>query len=456
MKKSSSQNAGRHRTSNTPSPKCKNGAAPNFHALLDGFVQGVIVHRNFKPLYVNKAFADLFGYSGAEEILEMPLLRALVPDDVWPRLEQEYDEMMRGLKPQVIGRSRGVRKNGQEIWVAVTLRVIDWPAGPAMMLTAYDITRQVELEYSLLKNEQKLRSVLEVLPYPVYIARRSDGQILFVNRKSCLLFQKSAGQFLRSTAVDLYVDPRDRENLLTLFKSVTDVRDIEVRMKTAQGKIFIAELASILLEYNGAPAFLVALNDVSQRKVLEAELFRQASTDALTGISNRGHFQNLAEQEVRRARRFSRDLTVMMIDIDFFKPINDTFGHAAGDVVLQGIVKRALESLRQSDSIGRMGGEEFAVVLPETPLSAAYEVADRLRAHIEQKPIIIGHSAVSCTVSVGVAQLSSEDSGVEDLLRRADDALYAAKKAGRNRVELAVDVTREERAPETKDRRKKK
>jgi len=343
---------------------------------------------------------------------------------------------MRGMKNPFIGRSRGVCKNGQEIWVAATLKVVDWPDGPAMMLTVYDITRQVELEYSLLKNEQKLRSILEILPYPIYIARRSDGKILFVNRKTCLLFQRSAGQFLRTTAIDLYVDPQDRVNLHNLFKTVSDIRDIEVRMKTSHGRVFIAELAAILLDFNGASAFLVALNDISQRKDLEAELFRQASTDALTGISNRGHFQNLAEQEVRRARRFSRNLTAMMIDIDLFKPINDTYGHATGDSIIKGVVKRALESLRQSDSIGRVGGEEFAVVLPETPLKAAFEVAERLRKHIEEKPIIADHRAISCTVSIGVAQLSPEDSGIEDLIRRSDKALYAAKKGGRHRVVL--------------------
>jgi diguanylate cyclase (GGDEF)-like protein/PAS domain S-box-containing protein len=415
----------------------KRGRVPNFKALIDDSVQGILVHRNFKALYVNDALASLFGYSSADEILDLPLLRPLVPDDIWPRFEVEYDEMMRGMKPPFIGRSRAVKKNGQELWLALTLRVIKWPGGPAMMMTAFDITRQVELEYNLLKNEQKLRSVLEILPYPVYIARKSDGQLLFVNRKSCLLFQRSASQFLHTKAVDLYVDPQDRINLHNLFKSVQDIRDIEVRMKTAQGRVFIAELAAILLDFNGAPAFLVALNDISQRKELEAELFRQASTDALTGISNRRHFQNLAEQEVRRARRFSRDLTAMMIDIDLFKPINDTFGHATGDTIIQGIVKRALESLRQSDSIGRVGGEEFAVVLPETSLAAAYEVAERLRNHIQEKPIIAGHVAVSCTVSIGIAQLSPQDSHIEDLLHRADLALYAAKKGGRNRVERA-------------------
>jgi diguanylate cyclase (GGDEF)-like protein/PAS domain S-box-containing protein len=449
MRKNSTDHAPSRRRGAKPHDRGHKGETPDYRGFLDGFAQGVIIHRNFKPLYANEAFAKLFGYETAKDILAMPLLRPLVPDDLWPRLEVEYDEMIHGSKKSMFGRSRGVRKNGQEFWAAVTLCVVEWPDGPAMMLTAHDVTRQVELEYSLLKNEQKLRSVLEILPYPIYIARREDGRILFVNRKSCLLFQKSAGQFLRTAAVDLYVDPQDRENLLTLFKTVSDVRDIEVRMKTAQGRIFIAELASILIDYNGAPSFLVALNDISQRKVLEAELFRQASVDALTGISNRGHFQNLAEQEVRRARRFSRDLAAMMIDIDLFKPINDTFGHAAGDAILQSIVKRAIERLRQSDCIGRVGGEEFAVVLPETSLNAAYEVADRLRAHIQEKPVIVGHEAISCTVSIGVAQLVPEDSTFEDLLRRADKALYIAKQSGRNRVERDDGVKKEEGAGKT-------
>ena len=410
---------------------------PDFKMLVDGAVQGVIIHRNFKPLYVNRAFAELFGYSGTKEIMAMPLLRELVPDDVWPRLETEYDDMMRGAKQATVGRSRGVHKDGHEIWVAITMRVIDWEGADAIILTAFDITNQVEIEHDLLKNEQRLRSVLEILPYPIFVARRKDGQILFVNRKSCLLFQQSAGQFLRMKSADLFVDQKDRESLGQLLDSVSDIRDIEVQMKAAQGRVFTAELAAITLDYAGAPAVMVALNDISQRKEMEAELFRQASTDSLTGISNRRYFQNQAEQEVRRARRFARDMTVMMIDIDHFKAINDKHGHATGDAVIQGVVKRALESLRQSDSIGRIGGEEFAVLLPETGLAAAYDVAERLRAHMAAKPIIAGRIAVECTVSIGVAQLSAQDGSIDDLLHRADLALYAAKNNGRNRVEQA-------------------
>ena len=443
----------RRRRSPQASDRRKGGetaAAPDFRAFIDQAVQGVVIHRNFKPLYVNRAFADLFGYRFPNEIMAMPILRSLVPDDEWPRLEEQYDEMMRGAKESVVGRARGLKKSGQEIWVAITMRAVDWPNGEkafgksenklegrAMMVTAFDITKQVELEHNLLKTEQRLRAVLEVLPYPIYIARRSDGQMLFVNRKSCLLFQQGVGQLLRGHSSQLYVEPKDRENLLKLLENVPDIREVEVQMKTGQGRVFTAEIAAITLEYSGAAAVLVALNDISQRKEMEAELFRQASTDALTGISNRRYFQSQAEQELRRARRFARDMTVMMIDIDHFKAINDEHGHAAGDAVIQNVVKRAQDCLRQSDSIGRIGGEEFAVLLPETALNAAYDVAERLRNHIQERPLIAGHTAVPCTVSIGIAQLSAQDGSIDELFHQADLALYSAKNKGRNRVEIA-------------------
>ena len=233
------------------------------------------------------------------------------------------------------------------------------------------------------------------------------------------------------------MNPQDHDNLRSLLESVRDMREIEVRMKTAQGREFTAEMAAIFMDYGGEPAVLVSLNDISQRKQLEAELFHQASIDSLTGISNRRYFMVQAESEMRRARRFGRDLSVMMIDLDHFKPINDRLGHATGDAVLAGVVKVALESLRQSDVMGRLGGEEFAVILPETGLAAAVDAANRLRQFIAKGPVIALKTAVTCTASVGVAQMKDEDGSIDDLLHRADEALYRAKEQGRDRVETA-------------------
>lgn len=413
------------------------GGAPNFADMIENAAQGIVVHRHFKPLYANAAFAQLFGYDTVDDVMALPLLRPLIPDDLWAQAELDYDDLIHGRRKALIVRTRGLRRDGQEIWMSVTERAIEWDGKPAVQLNLFDITHHMVMEHNLLRAEQHLRAILEILPYPIYIARRPDGQVLFVNRKTCLLFQQSAGQLLRGHSSDFFVKPEERDELRTLLETIPDIRDVEVAMKTATGRQFVAEIAAIKIEYASQPAVLVALNDISQRKELEAELFRQASTDSLTGIGNRRHFLGLAEQELRRAKRFNRDLTVMMLDIDHFKSINDTHGHAVGDAVLQGMVKRSLESLRQSDFMGRLGGEEFGVVLPETGLDAAEDVAERLRQHLAERSIVAERLAVPCTVSIGLAHLSSQDGTIDDLLHRADQALYRAKSGGRNRVEVA-------------------
>ena len=410
---------------------------PDFRDLVENSVQGVLVHRNFRPLYANAAVAELFGYESAEEIMDLPLIRPLIPEDMWAQAEQDYNDFIRGVKGQAITRARGRHKDGHEIWLSVSRRVVDWHGTPALHITAFDISKQMVIEQNLLKSEQHLRSVLEILPYPIYISRQPDGQILFVNRKSCLLFQKSAGQLLRSKSSEFFINPKDREELRQLLETISDIRDVEVAMKTGNGQEFVAEVAAIAMDYAGQRAVLVALNDISKRKELEAELFQQASTDALTGINNRRYFITQAEQELRRSRRFARDMAVMLIDIDHFKAVNDEHGHQVGDAVLQGTVKRALESLRQSDFIGRMGGEEFAVVMPETDITAARDAAERLRVHLAERPIIAERIGIPTTVSIGVAQLTGTDSTIDQLLQRADVALYRAKNGGRNRVEVA-------------------
>lgn len=409
---------------------------PDFQAMIEGAAHGILVHRNFKPLYANAMAAQVYGYTTPDDVMALPLLRPLIPTDAWAKAEADYDDLVHARRQPIIGRARAIRHDGQEIWLSITERVITWAGRAAVQLTFFDITHHVQREQTLLSAEQHLRSVLEILPYPIYITRIADGQLLFVNRKTCLLFQQSAGQLLKSFSGTFFVNPNDREELRQLLDTIPDIRDVEVMMKTAQGREFMAEIAAIKMDYAGQSAVLVALNDISARKEMEAELFRQASTDALTSLANRRHFMNLAEQEVRRAHRFGRPLTIMMLDLDHFKKINDTYGHGIGDSVLRETSRRAGESLRQSDVMGRLGGEEFAVLLPETDMRAARDVAERLRQHLAEQPIMADHTGISCTVSIGLAALAKDDSSIDHVLERADHALYRAKKQGRNRVEI--------------------
>jgi len=419
-------------------PRRKNDVFhPNFKDMVEGAVQGILVHRNFKPLYVNKAFAKLLGYKTKKSILEMPLIRPLYPKEDWAMIEDEYNNFIHGKEISSIGRMLCIDKKGKEIWVSSTKRIVNWDGKPAVQISAFDITKQVQIEQVMMDNEQKLRAVLEILPVPVYIARKSDGKILYVNRKTCLLLEQSTGPLLHSSSKDYFVDNEDIDRIHKMIDAVADVREVEVRMKTAQDRQFIAELAAISIVYSNEPAMLISMNDISQRKKLEEELFHQANTDSLTGISNRRYFMIQAEQEARRASRFRRQLSIIMMDLDHFKKINDTYGHAAGDSVLETVVRASLESLRESDIMGRLGGEEFAVLLPETSLDDAKEVAGRLLKDIAKKAAPTPKGAIYCTASLGIAQMKKKDSNIDDLLNRADDALFKAKEQGRNRISIA-------------------
>ncbi|MBP2295950.1 diguanylate cyclase [Azospirillum rugosum] len=165
-----------------------------------------------------------------------------------------------------------------------------------------------------------------------------------------------------------------------------------------------------------------------------AKLERLATVDPLTAVWNRRHFLELAGAELGRARRHGRRLSVFLLDLDHFKAVNDGYGHAAGDEVLRVAVSRAREALRTSDQIARFGGEEFAILLPETDLAGAHVVAERVRAAIAGAPVAVEGRAIPITGSLGVAEWDGVEPSIEQTLRRADTALYDAKQAGRNRV----------------------
>jgi diguanylate cyclase (GGDEF)-like protein/PAS domain S-box-containing protein len=183
---------------------------------------------------------------------------------------------------------------------------------------------------------------------------------------------------------------------------------------------------------------LAVVVDITERKRLEAELIRLARVDHLTGIWNRGYFMELLNGEVKRAHRHRKRLSVLLCDIDYFKRINDRYGHQAGDTALRRFAETAGTLLRTSDHLGRWGGEEFALALPETRLSGAHQTAERLRQQIEEMPVIHEGRHFSLTLSVGVCVLRKEDT-VESIIARADRALYKAKETGRNRVVVDSD-----------------
>lgn len=165
-------------------------------------------------------------------------------------------------------------------------------------------------------------------------------------------------------------------------------------------------------------------------------LENMAMTDALTGLANRRAMETVLQRDLSRAERDQTELSILTVDVDHFKRVNDTYGHAVGDVVLVHIANALREGLRAGDISARAGGEEFVVILPSTPLSGALIAAERLRARIEAARIVVEGTTIAITASIGAASIRGPGCAAraDDLLRRSDDALYQAKRAGRNRV----------------------
>lgn len=225
------------------------------------------------------------------------------------------------------------------------------------------------------------------------------------------------------------IDTQRRINAELRFNSET-LEDYAAHLaslaEAAEDSAQRAEAARLLLE-----------GEIAERRELEARLRELATTDSLTGALNRAESLAVGQRELEAAQRFQQSLAVLMLDIDYFKAINDRFGHAGGDQALRHIVAVLGSAIRSADALGRLGGEEFVIILPATAGEAAMQVAERLRALIAETPAGFHGETISMTVSIGLAITDPSDRSIDAVIGRADDALYRAKNAGRDRVMLA-------------------
>ncbi len=244
----------------------------------------------------------------------------------------------------------------------------------------------------------------------------------------------------------------DRENVLG--KSIQEVipryQDLLMRLQTSSEmgaemrldeKYFEIQSTPISDRGGASQGRIIMFYDITSRKQAEYELRLQAITDPLTGVLNRRQFFSLASPNFQQAKRYQRHLTTLMLDLDYFKQINDQHGHIIGDQVLISLAERLQEHIRTPDILARYGGEEFVILMPETDIESARTMAERLRTQIHENPIKTDIGPVSLTISIGIATLDIEiDSTIDRLIDRADQALYAAKQAGRNKVVIYEDI----------------
>jgi diguanylate cyclase (GGDEF)-like protein/PAS domain S-box-containing protein len=216
------------------------------------------------------------------------------------------------------------------------------------------------------------------------------------------------------------------------------VRD-EQRRRRATGGEFLAQTAIDAMRTDSGEllGFVEVFQDITEAKQRETRLYERATRDALTGACNRGHFVEMANLEIERARRFAEPLSLALIDIDHFKRVNDSYGHEVGDRAIVTLARIFMAQIRKIDLFGRLGGEEFGLLLPRANKEPAAEMLQRLRrVAAEQRVPVGGGREIGFTVSIGLASLRPNTHDLAELMRNADAALYQAKREGRNCVQV--------------------
>ncbi|MGL0960610.1 sensor domain-containing diguanylate cyclase [Vibrio vulnificus] len=301
-----------------------------------------------------------------------------------------------------------------------------------------------EMQYQRLQQskraEKQLQQLVNSAPIGILICDPRLN-ILMTNDFICQLFGMSEQDVLSHHPMD-FISLRSRELFQRYIQKTINEQDsqeiarADLLLMLPEKKDIPIEMAFSRLVFEGKPMIIMSITDISERKKLEAMLRNLAATDPLTGAFNRRSFMEQAEKSIKTCQRWNCPLSIMILDIDHFKQFNDSYGHAAGDLVLVELVKMADLSTREIDIIGRLGGEEFAVVLPGLGEKEAFEVAKRLRSVVENMQVNYEQQPLQMTISIGVATLqpSELNTPLEQLMKQADEGLYYAKAHGRNCV----------------------
>jgi diguanylate cyclase (GGDEF)-like protein/PAS domain S-box-containing protein len=423
-----------------------------FHLLVERSMHMICECRGGQVSYLNPAGAEMLRIRGIQGLLGWT---------IWDIFADEYRDIFAAdvealLAERTILPVRLRRFDGDifDAQILVT-RLHEQSANLDFMIEARDITghnravgalRQMnetlehkvaERTLELAREKMFVEGLLEAVPNPLWW-KDVDGRFLGYNRAFRQAHGVSGESWVGRRMEEVLPEADCSTAALADHDVVARARiEYEAAMTDAEGarrNVVVCKTTWRSGDANTPAGIIGVMMDITERKKMEAELRRLATTDAMTGCLNRRRFLELAQGEFIRSQRSRRPYTVLMLDIDHFKRINDNFGHPVGDEAIKALVAVCQATIRTPDHLGRLGGEEFAIVLPETTGDGAIFLAERLRKSVSKISLPTAQGAVEFTTSIGLAEFRPDDISAEATLSRADQALYRAKNGGRNRV----------------------
>ncbi len=423
---------------------------PSDGRFLNLLAEAVVVYDRFGTVvHHNDAALAILGVTSAELIGSSPYESRWMQtnEDGTPIPGAQSPVMIclrekRVVRDRIVGLNRG---DGVKIWLSVNAMPLgaDDATDPGGIVAVFDdITNRKSLERTIRRNEAQFRDILRYAPIGMTVVSL-DGRFRHVNDALCEIVGYTP-QELKDLTFREITHPDDLEadlaNLARLTVGAIPMYQREKRYIRKDGSIVWIQLTvSLLRDEIGTPlSFIAQVQDIGERREAMIRLQDISTRDPLTGLLNRRELETDLSDLVRAARQAGENITVVMADIDHFKRVNDTFGHAAGDEVLREIAKSVRRHVRRGDRVYRFGGEEFLIVFASSEVETVASV-ERIRQEVARSLTRFGTHEIATTISFGVATAGDGDpaSAAADLVRAADAALYRAKQGGRNRIEVA-------------------
>jgi len=388
-----------------------------------------------KIIEANQTLADILGYKNVAE------LKKINVKELYVRKEDRKKHLEKLEKLSVFFEEFQLkRRDNSAIWVRDYSHVVKGEDGKVLYYQGIivDITERKKMEEALKQSERDYRELFENAHDAIIIFTIDDETILDVNQRACEMYGFAKEEFIGMSLESISKDVKIGKSRIKKTLEKGAYHNFETVHYRKDGSEMILEINGAVVNYKGKKAILSINRDITERKKMEKAIKDLAYQDPLTALPNRLLFNDRIDVALEHAKRKNQKLALMFLDLDQFKGINDMFGHRIGDLLLKEAADRLKSILRKSDTIARMGGDEFIILLPEIKTKKDVEKIARKILEVIKKPYLIENLGFSITTSIGLALYPDDGESVDDLMRKADYAMYQVKGKGKNNYQFYI------------------